>query len=132
MMFSGLMAFALLVGQEATANAAEGAQGTRWQLIDEGADRSTYLDIRTVRRSGDRVIVWQRVEYPRPQRQGHSETVTRWEYDCRNRTSELLRFVDWRADGTVVMSHTLSSSEREAEPVAPDSVEEDVLEIVCR
>ena len=129
MILSGLLAFALLASQTETGNDARGA---RWRLIHQGTEGSTYLDIHTVRRSGDRATVWQRIEYLRPQRQGHSETVTRWEYDCRNRTSELLRFVDWRADGTVVMSHTLPPSEREAEPVAPDSVGEDVLEIVCQ
>ncbi len=84
-----------------------------------------YLDKGSVRRSGDKVILWTRRDLVLDQGTSWNEL----EFDCSKRTETILAYI--RDDGETI-SHNVVRPHRKASPIPPRSVKERIFNIACR
>ena len=98
----------------------------RWVQVGGGTGLSEeYLDKASIRRSGDKVTLWTRRDFPLDRGTSWNEL----EIDCSTRTQSILAFI--RDDGGTI-SHNVTRPHRGASPILPDSVEERIFHIACR
>lgn len=102
------------------------ASPDRWVHLGGSANLyKEYLDEESVRRIGDKVMLWTRRDFLVDQ-------VTSWhelELDCSARTETILAYIK---DEGGTISHNVARPHREASPIAPKSVEETILNMACR
>ena len=111
--------------------AATPAYAVNWVYVstmDSGTD--TYFDADSIRRSGNQVTVWERLDHSRDKTEKERERKKLVRYDCAERTRILINVIAYYPDGTV-KSATWQPYEQEAVPVAPGTVGEATLEAVC-
>lgn len=98
----------------------------RWVGVGGSTDvPEEYVDKHSISRNGNKVTVWTRSDFA-------SDQGTAWkemEFDCSARMHAILAYV--RNDrGTI--SHNVTRPHQATSPVRPASVEEKVLDMVCR
>lgn len=98
----------------------------RWVHVGGSASLyEEYLDKESVKRIGDKVMLWTRREYA-------SNRGTAWnelELDCSKRTETVLAFI---RDDAGTISHNVVRPHREASPIPANSVQEKIFNIACR
>jgi len=98
----------------------------RWVRIGGINDRyDEFVDMESVRRSGDKVVIWTRRKFVR-------DKVTSWnelEIDCSMRTETVLAYI---RDDAGTITHNAVRPHRGASPVLPDTAEEKIFNIACR
>lgn len=103
--------------------------------VSQTDSRDVEVDTETIQRAGSRVTVWQRSRFLEPQRTSggrlYTVTLSQFEYDCEARTSSLLASIARDAQGRNIISLTVPTYERIAEPLAPETSGERVMEFAC-
>lgn len=108
------------------------AFAVNWVYVTESDNNAVwYYDSDTIKSSGNQVTVWIKVDHSRDKRVKYREALTRYRYDCAERTSILLQATDYYPDGKIE-TFTWETYEQKERAVTPDSVMEDMLEAVCR
>lgn len=111
------------------------AQSGRWVQVSQTNNRDVEVDTETIRRTGSRVTVWQRSRFLEPQRTRsgrlYTMALSQFEYDCEARTSTLLASVARDAQGQTVVNLTVPTYERIADPLAPETSGERIMEFAC-
>jgi hypothetical protein len=103
-----------------------------WVDYGESGTGSVYsLDLDTLAKSGNTVIVWSKADHSKDAKEPARETKTRYRIDCFNQTLTMLIWIDYKADGTVIQSHMLNTYEQEARPAVPGSLGESLVQLVC-
>lgn len=97
----------------------------RWVRVDGIANlHEQFLDMESVRRTGDKVTLWTR-------RDSVPDRATTWnelEIDCALRTETVLAYI--RDDGRTI-SHNDIRPHRDAAPIPPGSASARILDIAC-
>ena len=133
---------AAAAAREAAATAADAAAaGTavqprdRWWTFYRDDEREIAFDLKTVERENNKVIVWTRTRYAKPQRltsgKAWIELIARNTFFCSDRRTSFDQEMARNAAGDVVHSHQLKSYEIEIESVVPDSIGEKQYEAAC-
>ena len=108
------------------------AYAANWVYVTTAQTNAVYYyDSDTIRRSGNQVTVWEKVDHSRDKRVKYREALSRYRYDCADRTSTLLQATDYYPDGKIE-TFTWETYEQKERAVTPDSVMEGMLEAVCR
>jgi hypothetical protein len=84
-----------------------------------------YLDRESIQRSGTKVTLWTRRDYAAKQRTAWNEI----EVDCATRRNTILAYVQ---DDAGTVSHNNVRPHRASAPIAPNSVDQRIFDLVCR
>lgn len=120
------LAIGLVMAMQAAA-----APSERWTPVASGCNERLFVDLETAGRDGNYVLVWERLDFSRPEQDGIVRMLTRVRYDCRARTSDILYVRHLRADGSVVAGVEVADNQRQVEPVDPDSLVAGAFRVVC-
>jgi hypothetical protein len=108
------------------------AYAANWVYVTTSNQKADfYYDSDTIQRSGNIVTVWEKYDLSRVATTKERTRISRYRYDCAERTSTLLASNVYYPNGEV-KSFTYKAYEQEEEAVAPDTVTEAVLEAVCQ
>jgi hypothetical protein len=108
------------------------AYAANWVYVTTSNQKADfYYDSDTIQRSGNIVTVWEKYDLSRVATTKERTRISRYRYDCAERTSTLLALNVYYPNGEV-KSFTYKAYEQEEEAVAPDTVTEAVLEAVCQ
>lgn len=101
-------------------------QPDRWVHVGGSTNLyEEYLDMESVKRSGDKVTLWTRRDLARDQGTAWNEI----EFDCSARTETILAYI---RDDRGSISHNVARPHREAAPIPPGSVKERIFNMACR
>lgn len=106
------------------------------KLVEIGSDESItiYADLATIRRVGDKVVMWEVGDFKKAGKTGGKPFMSmrkQQEYDCKEgqiRTLHITLYSDSMGKGEVV--HT-ANKPRDWEPVAPNSYGQFLLRTAC-
>ena len=90
-----------------------------------------YYDSDTIRRSGNQVTVWINTDYSRDKNVRARQIKERIRYDCAERTHTLLQGTNYYPDGKIE-TFTFNKYEQEERAITPDSLNDAIIEAVCR
>ncbi|GEM_PF-2107639 len=121
--------FALVLA--AALSSASPALADEWIYVAHTSDEATYLSMKSLRRTGSRVIFWLERVYATPRTDGTIYTMVQQRADCDSYTLSLLALSYYNSAGRAVESHTFESYEQKAEAVVPESVGMAVVDTVC-
>ena len=114
------------------------AEWTRVGDSDSDSDTNTntaYVDLSTIRKSGDKVKMWDLLDYKVVQMVNgtrYLSAVAQMEYDCKEETAKLLTFNEHSKNmgqGEVVYSS--GNTHAEFEPISPNSLLKTHFKLVC-
>lgn len=106
------------------------ALASNWKYIAYGRDGMlVYIDLQSARRSGDVVTVWVKHDLSKVATDPARDSKMLKQVDCSSRTLTQVSSTDYRADGSVLRTHSLHSSLRRTSPVVPDTVGENLLKL---
>lgn len=111
------------------------AAAERYRLVNLTADKGSalFLDMGSIRRSGDIVEASSVFVFPQPRSIGGFGDVVflsaRNAYSCTNRTRTAIEVVARGADLAIIGKVAATAKDR---PVAPNSIESDMLDQLCR
>lgn len=116
-------------------------QPSRWALAGTGTKTTVYVDTQSLRKAGTVARVWLKwtstvaMETTRAQpAKTYLSEKTFAIYDCSNRTSatlQVIRYADSDAAGDVVESFSIREPQANFDSVAPESLGEAILKVVC-
>ncbi len=120
-----------LVAATAILAATAPAQSANWVHVFTDRDGSIwYYDSLSVRRSGDKVTIFERADHSRDRRTKYRETKARTRYDCVGRTQTILSFIRYLPNGEFV-SWDVPSNEQTEDTIFPETTSGALLEAVC-
>lgn len=76
-------------------------------------------------------IVWVEIDYSRDRRVAHRSSKRRFAIDCSAATYQMLANIDYDAQGVVVNSSNTTANQYSHQPIAPETVTEDLAKAVC-
>ena len=121
----------LLAAATALVMGATPAFAANWIYVTQSnVGTVSYYDVDTIQRSGNQVTVWEKRDESRNKTVKHREMTLRERFHCSERTFTTLNITTYYPDGTN-KSANLETYEQKAEPIAPDTMGEAVLEAVC-
>ena len=121
----------LLGAAAALSLAATPALAANWVYVDTlNSGTDIHYDADTIRRSGNQVTVWDKLDHSRDKKFEERERKRHYRYDCAERTITLLAAIAYYPDGTN-KSFTWQKYEQKTRAVAPDTLAEITLEAVC-
>ena len=98
----------------------------RWIPVGDGsAAYRDYLDQESIKRDGNKVMLWTRRDYVGQQRTAWNEI----EVDCLRKRDAVLAYVQ---DDAGTVSHNIVRPHRRSAAIPPNSVEEEIFNLVCR
>jgi hypothetical protein len=100
-------------------------QFDRWVLV--GGSNSAYqdyLDLESIKRSGDKATLWTRRDFVKQQRTVWHEI----EVDCTSKSDTILAYIE---DDSGSISHNVTRPHRGSTAIPPGSVEENIYQLVC-
>ena len=107
-----------------------------WTWVGGNERSSAYADFSTIRKSGDRVKMWNLYDLKVAGRGDDDRrflsTSAQFEYDCKEETSNLLAFIEYSknmGDGEVI--YTAGNSHTGPRPVAPGSLMATLFKTAC-
>ena len=110
--------------------AATPAYAANWVYVTTGGNNTEhYYDADTIRRAGNQVTVWEKVDHPRDKTVKWREAKDRYRYDCAERTSTLLNSINYYPN-VENESFTWETYEQKTRPIVPGTVAETILEAV--
>ena len=106
-----------------------------WTMVGGNDDQTTYADLSTIRKSGDKVKMWDLMDCKVVRTVSGSRflsVVAQDEYDCKEETSRPLAF-NWYSknmgQGEVV--YTSGTLHVEPRPIAPGSIDNTLFKVAC-
>jgi hypothetical protein len=103
-----------------------------WVYVTESSSNADwYYDSDTIRRSGNQITVWVKVDHSRDKTVKYRMALNRYRCDCAERTTSLLEWTDYYPDGKTD-TVTVETYRQKEVAARPGSVMEDMLEAVCR
>ena len=102
----------------------------RWIIMDHGTEGSSAVDTESVLVEGNRRTFWIRQTHARP-RGRVVQTTLRNELDCRGHTITLLAYLDTDRNGNLHASGWIDPDRRQARPIVPGTMAEDIRAALC-
>ena len=106
-----------------------------WTEVGGNDDQTTYADLSTIRKSGDKVKMWELIDFKVVQTlavKRFLSSVSQFEYDCKEGTDRLLSLT-WYAknmrQGDVVL--TSGYPHEESAPIPPGTTAEILFKLAC-
>jgi hypothetical protein len=101
-------------------------------------DITTYVDLSTIKKSGNTVKIWRMLDSKTIERidssdPGHLSTQSRIEYDCQEETSTILSLIEFSGNmgkGSIIYSFT-NKNPNDKQQIRPQSLNRTILEIAC-
>lgn len=119
-----------LIAAAALVMAATPAFATNWVYVTASRDFAFYYyDSDTIQRSGNQVTAWEKTDYSRDKTVKEREKMTRYRYDCAERTRMFLSSTVYYPDGT--NESFTWKYEQNFRPMVPNTIGEAMLEAVC-
>lgn len=100
-------------------------QSDRWIPLGGSIAYQDYLDQESIKRSGNKVMLWTRRDFVKQQRTAWNEI----EVDCSNKRDTILAYVQ---DDAGTISHNIVRPHRKSTAIPSNSVEERIFDRVCR
>lgn len=88
-------------------------------------------NLRTIRRSGATITVWQRANHEQDNTISHRETKSLAEYNCSAQTLTLISYIKYDSRGEVIDSGNIPTYSRRADHLVPDSIGMALWEEIC-
>lgn len=113
----------------------------RWTEISGDSDGTftTYADLATMRRTGNKVKMWDLIDYMPVQVDAsgkqYKSKMAQHEYDCKEKQGSLLYLAHYSGNmggGEAVYFDSIPSDERKWWPVTPSSMGEFMLRFACK
>jgi hypothetical protein len=104
-------------------------EASRWMEHYRDATQAFAVDVLTLRIEGDRRTFWRRISHLSPLPNGAAASFFHVVIDCRARTSTILAALQRDQGGTIIQEQTYPDPR--SEPMAPETVGEELLESVC-
>lgn len=107
-----------------------------WTWLNGNDAYDSYLNIESIRRTGNKVKVWDLDNFKSIQTQANGKQflseITQIEYDCIEETKKLLAIVDYAGVmGSGEVTNTMTFSDNDNKPIIPNSIGEKKWKIVC-
>lgn len=93
---------------------------------------AVYYDASSIRRVGNNVRLWIKVDHSRDRSTRVRLTLELWSYNCDARTTLAISSYNYLPDGTVLSQRTLYDDPADYTPVIPESVAETAMQMVCQ
>ena len=125
------MRFRLPVGISLLA-LASAAAAADWVEATKGHDgRIVYLDIDSIRRSGDDVRVWVMHDLSKVKSERARRVKYQLAYKCADETLFTASVVSYAPNGDVLRSEQPIETRYDYKPVVPDTIGESLMKLVC-
>jgi hypothetical protein len=114
------------------------AQAATWMLTAQADGSQYYVETESIRRIGNTVECWVKVNYEKEQslRYGYSSyrsMITLFRYDCFNRTDKLLQSTCYsEIDGAGDTVYNFSNDNDKPSRIIPGSVGEAIMKFACQ
>lgn len=109
------------------------AVASSWVRVGGGSDGTQLsIDMDSVRKDGDIAQSWIELNYAKVRSEPARSSKELWKFRCSQRTSFTASQIFYRADGSVLRSKSPIETSYDYEPVAPDTLGERVMLVVCR
>ena len=108
-----------------------------WTMVGGNDDQTTYADLSTIRKSGNKVKMWDLFDYKvvmisKTNGTRRLSSVTFMEYDCKEETARQLAFNYYSKNmGAGEMVYMSRNQHEEPEPITPGTTGETVFKIAC-
>lgn len=108
------------------------ALAANWQLVTSATDgRVVSVDMNSLRKSGDSAQIWTQTDYSKVKNIKARLSKELWKFNCSAQTTFTASWIDYAPDGSVIKSHTPIETSYGYAPVAPGTVGETVMNLVC-
>lgn len=102
-----------------------------WTEVDDG----TYVDLSTIRKSGDKVKMWDLLDYKVVQTVGNIRYLSHSEQDeyyCKEETRRVLALIAYSKNmGAGEVVHASGAMHEEPRPIPPGSMIEGIFKVAC-
>ena len=106
-----------------------------WTEVGGNDTKTTYADLSTIRKSGDRVKIWSLFDFIVVQTVNGKRflsTAVQYEYDCKEEISRKLAFNVYSKNmGAGEVVHTSGAIHEEPHPIPPGSIENSLFKVAC-
>ena len=108
-----------------------------WTRVSGSDNQTTYADLSTLRKSGDRVKMWRLFDYKvvriiTADGTRHLSTTGQDEYDCKEETSKALTFTEYSKNMTAGEAvYNSGNLHEEFEPITPGSASASLFKVAC-
>ena len=108
-----------------------------WTDVGGNDDQTTYADLSTLRKSGNRVKMWNLMDHKvvktsKANGMRYLSAVAQMEYDCKEETVNLLALIWYSKNmGAGEVVYNSGALHEEPVPVAPDSSGENLFKVAC-
>ena len=107
-----------------------------WTVVGGNDDQTTYADLSTIRKSGDKVKMWDLLNYKVAKTSAAGKlvlsSVDQDEYDCKEEISRTLTFSFYSKNmGAGEVVHNSGNLHEEPEPILPGSVAATLFKVAC-
>jgi hypothetical protein len=108
------------------------AYAANWVYVYKDTENAVwYYDSETIRRSESQVTVWEKIDHSRDKTVKQRKTISRYRYDCAERTRTLLELTNYYPDGKNE-TYTWEAYEQKERAVTPDTAGDAMFRAVCR
>lgn len=108
------------------------ASAADWVYVGTATTRAAYYhDPSSVRRVGDHLAAWRKVDHSRDRTVSYRESKSLWYFDCARDVQALKSFINYGPSGSVMSSHTISDYSLEWTPPAPETVGWTFQRLIC-
>ena len=106
-----------------------------WTEVGGNDIKTTYADLSTIRKSGDKVKMWDLLDHKVAMTVGNTRYLSmtsQHEYDCNEETSRMLTFNEYSKNmGQGEVVYKSGNTHAEFEPISPDSLLKTLFKLVC-
>lgn len=108
------------------------ASAADWVYVATDRDGAVhYYDPTSVRRVGNYLASWMKVDHSRDPTVSYNEAKDLWYYDCANDSAALKSWINYKTDGSVESSHTKSDYSLKWSPAAPETIGWSFQRLIC-
>lgn len=109
------------------------AEASTWEYVGSAANGSVYyIDKDSVTRDSNKARAWFKIDYRAVKTEQAREEKQLDIFNCAEKTSNLLAYTSYRANGTVLKSENWSDNSYEYRPIVPDSIGEFMWTAACQ
>ena len=106
-----------------------------WTAVGGNDSFTTYADLATIRKSGNRVKMWDLMDYKvvkTTNGRRYLSALAQQEYDCKEETSRTLTF-NWysKSMGAGEVVYSSGNAHDEFEPITPGTTGENLFKVAC-
>jgi hypothetical protein len=105
-----------------------------WILINSNEGLNNYIDYASIRKTSNKVMMWDMSDYKKPQESGgvkYLSSALRYEYDCQEKTIKLTSYIAYEGNMGVIPVSINHNVDVKTSQVMPNTTGQDKWEIAC-